>query len=132
MITPKKNKTFQVFNSSTGRWVKFNREMGRIVNCKKSKGPYANIPKYLPKEIEMKPTITFEKSLSKEMLLIFNIFEDNEGYAVSKNGQRVIAFDGKELKVTEFAGVVKGKDGNVIFLKLDVGSLIEAKEMGLI
>ena len=80
----------------------------------------------------MKPKITFEKSLSKEMLSIFNIFEDNEGYAVSKNGQRVIAFDGKELKVTEFAGVVKGKDGNVIFLKLDVGSLIEAKEMGLI
>ena len=80
----------------------------------------------------MKPTITFEKSLSKEMLSIFNIIEDNEGYAVSKNGQRVIAFDGKELKVTEFAGVVKGKDGNVIFLKSDIGLLIEAKEMGLI
>jgi len=80
----------------------------------------------------MKPKITFEKSLSKEMLSIFNIFEDNEGYAVSKNGQRVIAFDGKEFKINEFAGIVKGKNGNVIFLKLDVGSLIEAKEMGLL
>ena len=60
------------------------------------------------------------------------IFEDNEGYAVSKNGQRVIAFDGKEFKVNDFAGVVKGKNGNVIFLKSDIGSLIEAKEMGLI
>ena len=80
----------------------------------------------------MKPKITFEKSLSKEMLSIFNIFEDNEGYAVSKNGQRVIAFDGKEFKINEFAGIVKGKNGNVIFLKLDLGSLIEAKEMGLL
>jgi hypothetical protein len=81
----------------------------------------------------MKPKITFEKSLSKEMLSIFNIFEDNEGYAIDKTtGTRVIAFDGKEFKINEFAGIVKGKNGNVIFLKLDLGSLIEAKEMGLL
>jgi hypothetical protein len=81
----------------------------------------------------MKPTITFEKSLSETMLSIFGIVPDGEGYAVDKNTRkRINAFDGKEFTVKEFAGVVKGKNGEVMFLKGDVGSLIEAKERGLI
>jgi len=52
MTTSWKNRTFQVFNSSTGRWVKYNREIGRIVNYKKSEGPYANVPKYLSGELK--------------------------------------------------------------------------------
>ncbi|MDO9035135.1 MAG: hypothetical protein Q7U51_08045 [Methanoregula sp.] len=45
-MSPQKSRTFQVFNASTGRWVKYDREVGRIVACKKSEGPYANVPKY--------------------------------------------------------------------------------------
>jgi hypothetical protein len=45
-MCPQKSKTFQVYNASTRRWVKYDREQGRIVDCKKSEGPYANIPKY--------------------------------------------------------------------------------------
>ena len=55
------------------------------------------------------------------------------GYASDKNTRkRINAFDGKEFTVKEFAGVVKGKNGEVVFLKGDIGSLIEAKEMGLL
>lgn len=81
----------------------------------------------------MKPTITFEKSLSTYILSIFGIIPDEEGYAIDKNTRkRIYAFDGKEFTVKEFAGVVKGKNGEVVFLKGDIGSLIEAKERGLI
>jgi hypothetical protein len=81
----------------------------------------------------MKPTITFEKSLSTYILSIFGIIPDEEGYTIDKNTRlRIFAFDGKEFTVKEFAGVVKGKSGEVVFLKGDIGSLIEAKEMRLI
>ena len=81
----------------------------------------------------MTPTITFEKSLSKTMLEIFGIIPDEEGYAIDRNTRkRIYAFDGKEFTVKEFAGVVKGKNGEVVFLKSDIGSLIEAKEMELV
>lgn len=81
----------------------------------------------------MKPTITFEKSLSETMLEIFRIGIDSDGYAIDKNTRkRINAFDGKEFTMKEFSGVVKGKIGEVVFLKGDVGSLINAKEMGLI
>jgi hypothetical protein len=81
----------------------------------------------------MKPTITFEKSLSVDMLSIFGVVPDEEGYAIDRNTRlRILAFDGKEFTMKEFAGVVKGKNGEVVFLKSDIGSLIEAKERGLI
>jgi hypothetical protein len=84
-------------------------------------------------EKKMKPTITFEKSLSTYILSIFGIIPDEEGYAIDRNTRKKIyAFDGKEFTVKEFAGIVKGKNGEVVFLKGDVGSLIEAKEMGLL
>ena len=81
----------------------------------------------------MKPLITFEKSLSETMLSIFGIVPDAEGYAIDKHTRkRIYAFDGKEFTMKEFAGVVKGKNGEVVFLKSDICSLIEAKERGLI
>jgi hypothetical protein len=39
-------KYFQVFNHSTGRYVKYDREEGRIVDAKKEKGKYEGIPVY--------------------------------------------------------------------------------------
>ena len=78
-------------------------------------------------------TITFQKSLSETILELFGIIPDEKDYAIDMHTKkRVLAFDGKEFTVKEFAGVVKGKNGEVVFLKSDVGSLIEAKEMGLL
>jgi hypothetical protein len=37
---------FQVLNESTGRYVKWDREQGRIINCKKSPGPYKGVQMY--------------------------------------------------------------------------------------
>ena len=81
----------------------------------------------------MTPAITFDKSSSTYILSIFGIISDEEGYAIDRNTRkRIYAFDGKEFTMKEFAGVVKGKNGEVVFLKSNIGSLIEAKEMGLI
>jgi hypothetical protein len=44
-----KSNFFQVFNLSTGRWVMYDHEQGRIVDYKKEKGPYPGIPKYSKK-----------------------------------------------------------------------------------
>ena len=83
--------------------------------------------------MSLKPTITFDKSLVKGMLGIFNTRIDDEGYVIDRyTRKRILAFDDKEFTMDEFAGIVKGKNGELIFLKGDIGSLIEAKEMGLL
>ena len=80
-----------------------------------------------------RPVITFQRSLSETMLGIFGVIADYDGYAIDKNTRkRIYSFDGKEFTVKEFAGFVKGKSGEVVFLKGDICSLIEAKEMGLL
>lgn len=45
-MSEEKDRYFQVFNCSTGKWVKYDRERGRIVDCKKTDGRYAGIPVY--------------------------------------------------------------------------------------
>lgn len=45
MDLPKK-KIAQVYNPVIGRWVKIDREAGRIISTKKSKGPYKNITRH--------------------------------------------------------------------------------------
>jgi hypothetical protein len=41
-----KPRYFQVLNESTGRYVKYDRDQGRIINCKKSPGPYKGVEMY--------------------------------------------------------------------------------------
>ena len=45
MGAPRK-RIVQVFNPSTDRWVKIDRDIGRIVAHKKSPGPYKRVTKY--------------------------------------------------------------------------------------
>jgi hypothetical protein len=40
------NRYFQVFNLTTGRWVKYDRVEARITDCKKTKGKYEGVPVY--------------------------------------------------------------------------------------
>ncbi len=44
MPETKKSKSFQVFNHSSGQWVKYDRELARVVGTKK--GKYVGIPIY--------------------------------------------------------------------------------------
>ncbi len=73
--------------------------------------------------------ITFEESAKKDILSMFDKTVDKEGFIVEKSdtSRRVISFDGKEIRLEEFAGI--GKDG--VFIKTDLPSLISAldKEM---
>lgn len=41
-----KKRFVQAFNPSTNRWVKIDRDRGRIVSNKKTPGPYKNVTKY--------------------------------------------------------------------------------------
>jgi len=55
-----KEKYVQVYNPLTDRWVKIDREIGKVVAHKKSTGPYKNIPQHekvrVPKVTRKKPT----------------------------------------------------------------------------
>jgi transposase-like protein len=43
-----KSRYFQVYNWSTSRWVKYDRDLCRIVGIRKKEGPYPGIPRYRP------------------------------------------------------------------------------------
>lgn len=74
------------------------------------------------------PVISFEMSASKEVLKSLGIYRNSEGFLV-KCGDYIIAFDdGKPIHYTEFGGMWRGKDGQTIYFKSDLPSLIEALE----
>ncbi len=41
-----KEQYFQVYNTASKQWVKYDRTQGRIVDIKEDGMPYENIPKY--------------------------------------------------------------------------------------
>jgi hypothetical protein len=41
-----KERYFQVYNTSTQRWAKYDREQGKIVDIKEDGTPYVGVPKY--------------------------------------------------------------------------------------
>lgn len=43
------NRYFQVLNYATGRYVKYDRELGRVIDAKKTKGKYKGVPVYKEK-----------------------------------------------------------------------------------
>jgi len=69
-------------------------------------------------------TITFDSSVKKQILGIFDKQVDAEGYIVEKNnpGQRVLTPDGDDIHLDEFTGIYKGSE---IFVKSDIVSLVE-------
>lgn len=72
----------------------------------------------------MLKTITFEESAKEDILSMFDKTVDKDGFIVEKEDitKRVIASDGKEITLKEFAGI--GKDG--AFIKFDLPSLINS------
>ena len=68
--------------------------------------------------------ITFDASAKQEILSWFGKTLDAENYIVEVEdpSQRVVTTDGQEIKITEFAGIVKGSER---YIKSDLPSLIE-------
>jgi hypothetical protein len=69
--------------------------------------------------------IIFEKSAVPEMLDIFGITVDAEGYLVKKEDPSVKIVNNGPIHISDFAGISKGNCGELIYLKNDIGSLIE-------
>ena len=68
-------------------------------------------------------SLTFDKSLKKEVLEFFNKEVNNDGIIVEKSNpsQIVISTDGQEVKIEEFGGIKKGSE---VFIKNDLISLM--------
>jgi len=72
----------------------------------------------------MKVDLVFDSSARDFVLETFGKAVDTDGYLVERAnpGQRVLTRDGQEIRLEEFAGVVKGSE---IYLKSDLLSLID-------
>ena len=88
----------------------------------------------------MKPVISFDKSAQKEMLEMLGIFRDREGFLV-QSGKYIKAFDdGNPIHFSELGGMWRGMNGEMIYFKSDLPSLIatldkidkENKERGIV
>jgi len=75
-------------------------------------------------------TITFDKSLSEEILAAFDKTVDEERLVVEKSNtkQKVLTPCGEEIFVDEFAGIVPGSE---VFIKSDLISLMNFSKRSL-
>lgn len=73
----------------------------------------------------MEAIITFDESAKELILSFFDKVVDNDGLIVEKNDRtkRILASDGKDIKISEFAGM---KDG--IFSRNDISSILSLVE----
>jgi hypothetical protein len=79
----------------------------------------------MSKESPMEAIITFDESAKELILSFFDKVVDNDGFIVEKNDRtkRILASDGKDIKISEFAGM---KDG--IFFRNDISSILSLVE----
>lgn len=70
--------------------------------------------------------ITFDESLKLEMLALFDKTIDEDGYIVELGDPSYrVKTHGKDVHIDDFAGVMKGNDGEIVFITSDLPSLIE-------
>ena len=72
-------------------------------------------------EPPIRAIITFDESAKELILSFFDKAVDDDGFIVEKNDKkkRVLASDGKEIQMSEFAGM---KDGR--FFRTDISSIL--------
>lgn len=71
----------------------------------------------------MEKIITFDDGVKEEILSFFNKSVDEEGYIIEKDsGERVLASDGEDLEINQFAGI---RNGSLVFVKSDISSIIK-------
>ena len=76
-----------------------------------------------------KEIITFDKNSKVEVLDMFGKTTDSEGYLVDIDDTNKRVTDcGRPIHIDDFAGVMKGKLGNAVFLRRDLASLIELSD----
>lgn len=82
----------------------------------------------MPARNKVGKKIIFTKDNKEFVLDSFNKKVDSEGYIVEKSDptQRVLAPDGHEVTLNEFAGLRRG--GSEVFIKSDILSLIELSD----
>jgi hypothetical protein len=67
----------------------------------------------------------FTKNAKKEILNIFNKSIDSDDYIIdNQNKEKVLSIDGKEITISEFAGIKKGSE---IFISNNTCSIIKNK-----
>jgi hypothetical protein len=68
-------------------------------------------------------SLTFDKSLRKEILSFFDKEINDKGIIVEKSNpsQMVLSNDGQEVKIEEFGGIKRGSE---VFIKNDLVSLM--------
>lgn len=71
-------------------------------------------------------TITFEESARETILYFFDKVVDKDGFIVDKNDntKRILASDGKEIRIDEFAGIRNG-----VFFKTDISSIFDLVDL---
>lgn len=52
------------------------------------------------------PVVTFDKESANEILFLFDKSTDEEGYVTDSNNKRILALDGKEIKVSDVGGIL--------------------------
>jgi nicotinamide mononucleotide (NMN) deamidase PncC len=73
-----------------------------------------------------KGIITFDSNLKEEMLAIFGKVIDKQGFIIDEHSKkREVATDGKEIRIAEFAGIMKGKtEGSIAILRNDLITML--------
>jgi len=101
-----------------------------MIKLEREKIIVEKVDKIVKKSIKNKDkisSITFEESAKEDILDMFDIIIDEEGYLVEKENpeQRVLTPDGEEILKEDWAGIYKGH-----YIKNDIFSLIKlSKEM---
>lgn len=74
--------------------------------------------------------ITFTESAKGFILDLFDKGRDRKGYIIDKKTRnRILAEDGKEIKVSEFGGIIIQDKNDPIFFRNDIISMIHFSDL---
>lgn len=73
-------------------------------------------------------TITFDGKLAAWIVKAMEFRVDEDGVVVNGAGKFVPDYEGKPVKFEDFAGVMKGKEGNLQLISKDICSIIDAAD----
>ena len=72
----------------------------------------------------MKPKMLFNKSAIPFVLNAFGCYIE-DGFIVNENSELVLSPEGDKLTLDNFGGVIKGKNGECLFIKKGLASAIK-------
>ena len=72
----------------------------------------------------MRPKILFTKRAIPFILKAFDCYIE-DGFIVNHNGELVLSPEGDKLTLDNFGGIIKGKNGECLFIKKGLASAIK-------